>query len=162
MRVLLPIDGSDESNEAVIWAANTFPKETTNYFLLNVITVFGDGQDLTLEFSASHELLKEARKKLEKAGCRVINDETLLGIFPSIINNYAKNCAIDQVVLGSHGKSGLKKLFLGSVSETVLETCEKTVIIYRVHRSDEQKLFKQTVENSEIQADSLQPEAALS
>ena len=48
----------------------------------------------------------------------------------------ARRLHADLVVLGSHGKSGFDRLFLGSVAEKVLRTCEVPVMTVPAHAPD--------------------------
>ena len=38
---------------------------------------------------------------------------------------------VSVIVIGSHGKSNLEEMFLGSVSEKVIRKCKKPVIIIK-------------------------------
>lgn len=44
----------------------------------------------------------------------------------------------DGVVMGTHGRSGVKRAFLGSVTERVLRTCTVPVMTTRVHAHGEE------------------------
>ena len=57
--------------------------------------------------------------------------ETRHGAAPSEILKYAKDFGADAIVIGTHGRSGLKRLFMGSVAEAVLREALVPVIIVR-------------------------------
>ncbi len=73
------------------------------------------------------EILNEAAKVFEDKGMRVRKilkqghpSETILGV--------AEQEGFDMVVIGSRGLGGLKKLFLGSVSNAVLQQAKNCVV----------------------------------
>jgi nucleotide-binding universal stress UspA family protein len=43
----------------------------------------------------------------------------------------AQECAADLIVVGSHGRRGLKRFFLGSVSEAVAMNAHCSVVVVR-------------------------------
>jgi len=139
MKVLLPVDGSDCSNETMKWVSNTFDKENTQYFLISVIPIVMDFPLVDDTMSATTEVLRLAKKRMEEYGCRVQSAEQMLGYPGSQICYYAEQIDADMVVIGSHGHSGLSRLMLGSVSENVLEHCKKSVIVYK-HAKQSEKL----------------------
>jgi nucleotide-binding universal stress UspA family protein len=48
-----------------------------------------------------------------------------------IINEVANQVEADLIVLGTHGRSGLERMLLGSVSETVVRHASSTVLLVR-------------------------------
>jgi len=48
-----------------------------------------------------------------------------------VIVEYAEANGIDHVVMGSHGRSGLSKVVVGSVAEGVIRDSQATVTIAR-------------------------------
>lgn len=61
----------------------------------------------------------EANSILTKAGCKVVEASCPLGDPRNIILELAKAWPADLIVLGSHGRRGLDRLLMGSVSESV-------------------------------------------
>lgn len=43
----------------------------------------------------------------------------------------AQDLAADLIIIGSHGRTGLKKLFLGSVAQNVLNDVQIPVLVVR-------------------------------
>ena len=76
------------------------------------------------------ESLEKVEKKLEENGFEV---KSLLKIgFPVIeILDAEKDEDVSIIVIGSHGKSNLEEMFLGSVSEKVIRKCEKPVFVIK-------------------------------
>lgn len=53
------------------------------------------------------------------------------GTAPSAINEYAQQQQVDLIVMGTHGRSGLSRLLLGSVAEDVLRHASCPVMTIR-------------------------------
>ena len=131
MKVLLPIDGSDCSNQTILWSAETFTKEDTQYYLLFVIPVLPDLNTVEFDIVEASAMLRRAKSLLEHTGCRVERAEYVLGDTVDQICRYADNIDADQIVIGSHGRTGLAKLLMGSTSIKVLEHSHRPVTVHR-------------------------------
>lgn len=131
MKVLLPIDGSDCSNQTIQWAAETFNKADTRYYLLFVIPVLPDLNTVEFDIIEASSMLRRAKTTLEAAGCIVERAEYVLGETVDQICRYADTMDADQIVLGSHGRSGLSKLLMGSTSIKILEHSHRPVTVHR-------------------------------
>ncbi len=77
-----------------------------------------------------HPVLKNVQEKLapHKIEADYIH---LAGSEDKRICEYAGENHIDLVILGSSGKSGMKKLMLGSVSEKVVKNCDTNVLVVK-------------------------------
>lgn len=137
-RLLVPLDGSPQSKEALRYAAETFPDGeivvvnvmnpsagTTNVdgMVADTANVIGDQQTF------AEELFETAR---EIAGPeRIVDTELLAGRAATEIVEYADSHDIDGIVMGSHGRDGAARLLLGSVSETVVRRSPVPVTVVR-------------------------------
>ncbi len=131
MKILLPLDGSDCSFETIHWVPTMLHPENTSFYLLQVVepvlgTSVGD-----FETSKAEQNLGQARKELENFGYKVIQTDLIIGEVAHEICQQANKLKVDQVLIGSHGRTGVAKLLLGSVSSKVLEECEYPVFVYR-------------------------------
>jgi nucleotide-binding universal stress UspA family protein len=131
MKVLLPIDGSDCSNETLAWAAETFSKRDTAYYLLYVIPVLPDLNTVEYDIVEATAMLRRAKTFLEKLGCRVDAADYALGDVVDQICRYADKVPVDQLLIGSHGRTGLSKLLMGSTSIQVMERSPRSVMVHR-------------------------------
>jgi len=145
MKLLLPIDGSDCANKTLLWAAETFNRDKAEYCLLFVIPVLPDLNTVEFDVADASALLKRARTLLEDRGCKVLRAEYAMGDAVERICHAAEEMDVDQVVIGSHGRTGFSKLMMGSVSIRVLERCRRPVT---VHRNVEVKNALHTAEDS--------------
>lgn len=128
MKILIPIDGSESAIATMKWAANTLDKSNTTYYLLCVVD---DPMIAEYEIKDALRILEDGKTLLEDAGCTVEKAEFVEGSPANRICAYADDMNVDQVLIGSHGRSGLAKVFLGSVSSEVLERCNKPVFLFR-------------------------------
>ncbi len=144
-RVLVPIDGSESS-----WAALEYAFGHHGSDPIVVLYVAdpseraytdrsrGDGdepdreENSTGEYSVeySKELFETARERADTAGVEV-ETETTIGSPADAILEYAENNGIDHIVMGSRGRSGLSRLLLGSVAETVVRRSSVPVTVAR-------------------------------
>ncbi|NII09742.1 universal stress protein [Oleiagrimonas sp. C23AA] len=143
MKILLALDGSDQSREAcryLIEHRDNFGKDS-QVTLMHVATPLpadiemalgttGDGS-LARYYEESHEsALSEAGSQLDKAGISYTK-ETALGPPGPTLARFAERQAMDLVIMGSHGRGALGSLVLGSVTARVLASCKVPVLIIR-------------------------------
>jgi nucleotide-binding universal stress UspA family protein len=73
--------------------------------------------------------------RARKAGLRA-RGLLVLGALPHVeIVKTARSKRIDMIVMGTHGRSGLAKLFLGSVAERVIATAPCPVLTVKQGRT---------------------------
>jgi len=137
MKILLPIDGSDCSQKTLHWAAEMFKgRSDIEFHLLQVISVTPDTITVEYDVTDATKTLNSAKRTLEDLGCRVGHISYALGDAVERICEYAEDSDIDQILIGSHGRTGLSKLLMGSVSVAVMERSKCPVTLYRnVERS---------------------------
>ncbi len=130
-KILLPVDGSGCSLDTVKWAAKSLDKSIHKFHLLYIIHS-GEGCSVMehLEKEAQ-EILDDAKDHLEKAGAQVVKTDFRLGSPWEEICAYADDIHAEVVLMGSHGRTKLDKVFMGSVSQKVMENCKHPLIIYR-------------------------------
>lgn len=76
------------------------------------------------------EVVERARQTAAERGSNI---ETKLETGPpsQTINEYAEDHDIDHIVMGSHGRSGVSRILLGSVAESVVRRSPVPVTIIR-------------------------------
>jgi nucleotide-binding universal stress UspA family protein len=65
-----------------------------------------------------------------------VNSEVRMGRAYKLICVAAKNAKSDLIVIGTHGFTGLKRLFLGSTAEKVIRHAPCSVLIVRSHKNE--------------------------
>ena len=86
---------------------------------------------------AAGKLVTDAMGRAEKCGLNASGD-TRSGAPAFEILKYAKTVGADAIVMGTHGRSGLKHLLMGSVAETVLREAKVPVIV--VHERERERI----------------------
>ncbi len=137
--ILCPVDHSDCSKEALKYAVSFAMKDNSKLYLLHVIDirVFDESIDAMTPQIPDEDTLKLLKTKLLDCIPKEIRDDmnvealVVQGIpFVEIIS-IAKENNIDMIVLGSHGRTGIAHMMLGSVSEKVVRKAPCPVLTVR-------------------------------
>ena len=81
----------------------------------------------------AEKMLAEAAEKIQQSGTAVeiaLLDDLGQGVIDAI-NNEAQNCSADLIIIGTHGRTGLSRLLLGSVAEGVVRESSIPVLLIR-------------------------------
>ena len=124
--ILVPIDGSPTSELAVdkaIGLARAFDSAVTTIYVVDPYPftgvgadfAYGQGQYLNAAKASATQALANARKAMDQ-----------LEIDPEMLRQHA-----DLIVMGSHGRSGIEKLVLGSVAQRVVQHTQLPVLLVR-------------------------------
>ena len=140
--ILVPVDGSETSYAAVAQAA-----ELAKAFggKITVVQVLALDPYIAAEYisaTQTNDLIERARtsvlKTLEEAAAKFsdlgipVEAKLLEGqvVHREIIRE-AETSKAGLIVIGSHGRTGLKRLFLGSVAQSVLGEAHIPVLVVR-------------------------------
>jgi nucleotide-binding universal stress UspA family protein len=129
MKILIPVDGSDCCKAALYWASKFLVKTRDSIYLLNVIYFTPEALVSDEEIEEGTKMLNKAKAFFEEEGFKVIKAEYVLGEPPHEICDYADTRKIDQIIMGSHGRQGLAKFIMGSVSESVFKHANQPVLV---------------------------------
>lgn len=140
--ILVPVDGSGTSEVAVgkaIELARAFGSTVTVIYVIDPYPFTGVGTDFaygqaeylsaaTAEANASVHAAKEAF-----ANAGVMVDTSVIEAHTAWrgIVEAGASLEADLIVMGSHGRSGLEKLVLGSVAQAVLSHTKLPVLVVR-------------------------------
>lgn len=138
-KILVGIDGSEYSRNAVNYALDLASKYNSDLFLLAIVPSkvhHGDSSGVFGMVAPSYfeEYKKEAEKWFEEIIDHINSSEISIDIKSKVksevittpfstaasILNYAEERDVDLIVIGTRGKSGLKKMLLGSVATDVV------------------------------------------
>jgi len=140
--ILVPVDGSETAKKAVSKAsglAKAFGSRVTIVYVIDPYPFTGVGTDFaygqadylsaaTAEANAAINFAKDAlTKEGVKVDSSVIEAHT---VWRGIVEAGAA-LEIDLIVMGSHGRSGIEKLVLGSVAQAVLSHTKLPVLVVR-------------------------------
>ncbi|MGZ0747828.1 universal stress protein [Haloparvum sp. AD34] len=140
--VLVPVDGSEESEQALEHALETLAAERiTLIHVVNPVSSFGYSDDEHFDFEAYREQTDQSMERgeqllerfRERAADRDVEVETSLrtGQPAREILDAVEELDVDQVVMGSRGRSGIGRVLFGSVAETVTRRSPVPVTIVR-------------------------------
>ena len=140
-QVLVPMDASPKSRKALTHAIEDY--RDAEIIVLHVTNPIEDTymtgeEDFMTDFEALEErsseeaerILEDAREIAADHGVE-ITTERVFGAPATKIVEYAEEHGVDHIVLGSHGRSGLARLFLGSVAEKVARRAPVPVTIIK-------------------------------
>ena len=139
-KVLVPIDGSPQSDTALEYALEEFADDEIT--VIHVIDPIDAGYSAPVGMPGSSEewyesaqneseaLFEEAQEMADQHGVTLDTAEEL-GRPSRTIVEYADENDFDQIVMGSHGRSGVSRILLGSVAETVVRRATVPVTVVR-------------------------------
>ncbi len=139
-RILCPTDYSATSDNAVRYAVEFARKVGAHVRFLHILSP-GDAVEkvaVASELSESHEeeddalpenfsriLMAEKKKGLD-ADLRILRGEA-----PKVITEQAHSWGADLIIMGSHGRTGLHRLMMGSVAEEVFRSSDIPVLLVK-------------------------------
>ncbi len=141
MKVLVGIDESAYSSAAIRFISEgTWPKATRFIVLSSSPAIFlgaGDAippdslaQVLRQEESRHREIAERAAAGLRDRGLSV-EAQVVRGDARTVLVDAARDEHADLVIVGSHGRTGLKRLFLGSVASYVVAHAPCSVLVVK-------------------------------
>lgn len=136
-KILVATDGSAESERALDKAAEVAAGEVAELLVINVAEDFCPVGLVEIDCDTVAAILKKesegilsaAMKRLEAHGVKA-QGRIEHGSPAEVIVDVATREKVDAIVIAAHGKHGVKKLALGSVSARVVEwaPCMVTVV----------------------------------
>jgi universal stress protein A len=143
-KILVPTDFSEDSDAALRMALSIAATHQARIFLLHVIsnTLQQSLSDYCLDQSIlnrvlnesivfSNEKLKEVMDRVQENGnIKIISNVRKGQPYEEILKEAAER-TIDLIVIASHGKTGFRKYFIGSVTEKVMKEAKCPVLLIR-------------------------------
>jgi nucleotide-binding universal stress UspA family protein len=135
--ILVPTDGSDAAMKAVDHAVDLAAQYDAT---LHVLAVVDPTSFSTLDVDPSTVVVAMERQAREAAQrVETVADEAGVAVETAVvrgdpartITTYATDNEADLVVMGTHGRSGLDRYLLGSVTERVVRTADVPVLTVR-------------------------------
>jgi nucleotide-binding universal stress UspA family protein len=152
MKILLALDDSKCSEAATDTVAAQFVPGNAEVQLLHALEPYPailaeeiggkDSPDFvaarTHQRKLAEEFLGKAAKKLRAAGFKV--DSCVHEGDPrTVILDHAEKLHIDLIVAGSHGRKGIDRFLMGSVSKAVAEYARCSVLVVRTRSAGTKK-----------------------
>ncbi|KAF1044012.1 universal stress protein [Xylophilus sp.] len=140
--ILVPVDGSPTSLQAVAKAAELakiFGSKVTAIYVIDPYPFTGVGADfaygqsqyLSAATAEAQAALTAARDAFGLAGITATTAVVEGHVVHRGIVQTAQEIGADLLVIGSHGRRGLEKLVLGSVTQRVLSEAHLPVLVVR-------------------------------
>jgi len=137
-KILVPVDFSEHSAEALRTAVALARSYGATLTLLHVYDLAPyalpqgyalftsvEVERLTREFEVQLASTKDEALKL---GAERVDTRLLSGTPAFRIADFAKDAGIDLIVMGTHGRTGARHLFIGSIAERVVRTAPCAVL----------------------------------
>ena len=137
-----PVDFSDSSSK-IVELAIKLSEVDGNIILFHHSVLISpvQGPEAAIGFEADQELRDLAKSQLDEMAASLKSKyptrtlETYHSFLKNMvdeINELAKEKHVDIIVMGTHGRTGLKRLLLGSIAEDVLRHAECPVFLAKV------------------------------
>ena len=143
-RILVPVDFSEHADYALEVAATLAAKYNAEILILHMLGLSEAylTKDESQEAAEAHYYMKLAKVRfdnfLHKPYLKGVKHREMVQNYKifSEINQVASEHKVDLIVMGSHGRSGLGELFVGSNTEKVVRTSTIPVLVVKIRRPD--------------------------
>ncbi|HSI54003.1 MAG: universal stress protein [Ramlibacter sp.] len=139
-RIMVPVDGSEASDEAVLSAVELARRNNASIrflFCLDELSLPAGPRYSPSVFQAARDdgstVLSRARSRAERAGVPV---ETCLNESPGerlghCVADRAREWHADLIVVGTHGRKGIARVLMGSGAESIIREAPVPVLVIR-------------------------------
>lgn len=139
--ILVSLDGSELAAAALgpaVGIAALCGAEVTLFMVIPPIDDAIEGPGERIAIDAQWEIRRERARDYLAALCRRpecegvrLNVEVAMGRAAETILDYARDHAVDLIVMTTHGRSGVRRWVWGSIAEKVLRAAQTTVLLVR-------------------------------
>lgn len=142
-RILVAVDGSQTGELALQMAIRLATQFQAHLRIVHVVDItninlgaeFPEQSGVPRNIEEGKDLLQRSETAAVAAGVvtesNLITIETLAQRIPETIADDAETWPADLIVIGTHGRRGLRRLFLGSVAEGVARVASTPVLLVR-------------------------------
>jgi nucleotide-binding universal stress UspA family protein len=140
-KILVPTDFSRHSDEAVRTAADLsrrYEASVTLAYVFEPVTyalpeghIMQSPPQLEEMHAVFEQRLLQAKTEAAAAGALNVEAKLLTGPVATEITDFAERGKFDLIVMGTHGRTGLRHLVLGSVAEKVVRSAPCAVLTVR-------------------------------
>ncbi|QZA88264.1 universal stress protein [Salinarchaeum sp. IM2453] len=134
-KILVPTDNSDPSRRAIehaVHAASQSGSELHGLFVTDSGTVENLAGRYPQQEDALTAIGEDALEHVKAAGEDhgvSVKTEIVSGVAHEEIINYAEENDIDVIIMGTHGRRGIERVLMGSVTERVIKTADIPVMV---------------------------------
>ncbi|HKQ12647.1 MAG TPA: universal stress protein [Steroidobacteraceae bacterium] len=149
-QLLVPVDGSEPSMLGLAEAIKIAKSDGSKLHLVHVLDELVPwGVDIPARYieqfvdalkARGREVLGKAERTVREHALEpnAVLIETIGGRAADLIVEQAKQCRADLIVMGTHGRRGLRRLALGSDAELVLRSSSVPVLLVRGRAKDDE------------------------
>ncbi len=135
-KILVALDGSTLAEAAMWTALDLAEKNSASISLLraaeaSALAGAGTVEAQVTAIREAEEYLAEVGRRLEDRGVRRVETHVWYGPAAAAIVEAATVQKADMIVMSTHGRTGLGRLILGSVAESVLRGTTVPILIVR-------------------------------
>ncbi|NTV01173.1 MAG: universal stress protein [Chlorobiaceae bacterium] len=141
--ILCPLDFSEASKNAFRYACEFARTMGSKIYLLSVVEPRPMAADMTLTYiPVEEDLEKAAMDDLQplveeaKANGIDVQADVMIGIPVEVILEQLAETDVSMLIMGSHGKTGLSRLLMGSVAEGVVRKANVPVLIVKAEEKE--------------------------
>src|SRR6478672_6805582 len=143
-KIMVPTDGSGFDREAILVALRVAERCDAK---VKLVRVFSSGAYFGMAASAEGVIVTPEAMRLEQdaclselyalaAECRSISDVDITadleqGPIPDVLAGYARRHDVDLIVISSHGRRGIARLSLGSVTDSLIRGTTIPVLVVK-------------------------------
>jgi len=141
LKLLLAYDGSEHARRAIATLAQMAragaPLEVVLLHVRNGPVYYGELPVASIDEieaaqkAAQDEILADASARALAGGLIVRSVERAVGLPAQEIVRVADEQAVDQIVMGTHGRSAMGSLFIGSVAQQVVHLAKLPVLLVK-------------------------------
>lgn len=142
-KILVAVDGSKPSLDASTYAIELAKKNYAELIVLSIVSPIPNSQFEydnigrmkefeTIEKEEAEQYMDKVKQKATENKVSVKTD--VLIKYTSVVKEiveYAENYKVDMIVIGSKGRTGLKKLLLGSIANGVITYSHCPVLVVK-------------------------------
>lgn len=143
-KVLVPLDGSDLAESILGHVQDVTGGKDVTYTLLRIVqypytivspylpdTIHDNQEIFRQAIGAAKDYLTELSWKLRNKGIQVETEVHVAEHPARAIVEFARDHEMDLIAIATHGRGGLSRLALGSVTDKIVRTSETPVLVFR-------------------------------
>jgi len=136
-RILVPTDFSPSSEQALNYARGLAQQLGASLHLLHTVNRPLLAEGLAAEAAIAEgtaigsAFVEEAKTRFLTLAPDAASAEVVFGYAAPSIVDYASQLGVDLIVMGSHGRTGIAHILMGSVAEAVMRTAPCPVLTVR-------------------------------
>jgi nucleotide-binding universal stress UspA family protein len=135
--ILIAVDGSDCSKKAAKRGIELAKQLSASIIILSVIDMTNAISSTSVNGAIDDEMIKAFQDEAQRAITEVVGKTphanittlTIEGIPQYEIRNVARSKKADMIIMGTHGRTGIKHLLMGSVAEYVIRHSAIPVLV---------------------------------